>query len=62
MREQHLPLATAQTGIDLGLFDFLSQNSEKAFTVTELAEQTHADPVLLSAWLAILIHHGDSDR
>lgn len=47
----HLPLATAQTGIDLGLFSFLARNSERAFTVAELAKETGAERVLLGRLL-----------
>lgn len=43
----HLPLATAQTGIDIGIFDFLSANPESAFTIDELSTQTGTEPALL---------------
>lgn len=43
----HLPLALAQTGIDLKLFDSVSQQPDKAWTLGELAETTSSDPVLL---------------
>ncbi|KAK5162999.1 uncharacterized protein LTR77_011054 [Saxophila tyrrhenica] len=47
----HLPLATAQTGIDLGLFDILSKHSGDAFSIDDLAAKTGAEPELLSRLL-----------
>lgn len=47
----HLPLATAQTGIDLNLFNFMSDNAGKEYTVDDLAMSTGADAALLSRLL-----------
>ncbi|KAK3706934.1 hypothetical protein LTR37_012433 [Vermiconidia calcicola] len=44
----HLPLATAQTGMDLNLFKFLDENKDSAFSQKELADITGAEPALLS--------------
>jgi len=41
----HVPLALAQTGIDLKLFETISQ--DKAWTLDHLALATNCDPVLL---------------
>lgn len=43
----HVPLALAQTGIDIQLFQIVSKQPEKAWTLEELAEATHSDSVLL---------------
>lgn len=37
----------AQTGIDLHLFNMMSEEKDKEFTLDELAEKTEADPILL---------------
>lgn len=43
----HVPLALAQTGIDIKLFETVSQQPEKAWTLDELATSSNSDPVLL---------------
>jgi hypothetical protein len=43
----HVPLALAQTGTDLQLFELVSKQSDKAWTLEELADTTKSDPVLL---------------
>lgn len=43
----HVPLALAQTGIDLQLFEKVSEQPDKQWTLTELAGATRSDPVLL---------------
>lgn len=43
----HVPLALAQTGIDLHLFETVSEQPEKKWRLDELAKVTTADPVLL---------------
>lgn len=43
----HVPLALAQTGIDLQLFEIVSKQPEKHWTLAELAGATRTDPVLL---------------
>ena len=55
---QHLPLATAQTGIDLNLFKFLAENPESEFATGELAQITGADPILLCKSQADLLGMG----
>lgn len=47
----HVPLALAQTGIDLSLFEAVSQQPDKAWTVEELAKTTNSDPVLLCEFI-----------
>ena len=46
-QEQHLPLACAQTGVDLKLFTFLSESPDQSYSATELASELGGDPVLL---------------
>lgn len=43
----HVPLALAQTGIDLQLFETVSQQPDKQWTLEELAGACRSDPVLL---------------
>lgn len=43
----HVPLALAQTGIDLKLFETVSQQPDKVWTLEELAKSTNSDPTLL---------------
>lgn len=43
----HLPLATAQTGLDLNLFKFLAENSNTSFSARELSNITSTDLALL---------------
>lgn len=50
---QHLPLACAQTGIDLKLFNFLSESKNESHTTEELADQLGADPGLLSKYCSL---------
>ena len=45
--QQHLPLACAQTGVDLNLFAFLNEHVEQSYSVEQLAEELGADPALL---------------
>lgn len=51
----HVPLALAQTGIDVRLFETVSQQPDKAWTVEDLATATRSD-------LALLCKSTDSDR
>ena len=43
----HVPLALAQTGIDLQLFEKVSVQPDKQWTLSELAGACRADPILL---------------
>ncbi|KAK3049766.1 hypothetical protein LTR09_008942 [Extremus antarcticus] len=53
----HLPLATAQTGIDLRLFDILCESANDAFTVDQLAAKTNSEPALLARLLGFYAAH-----
>jgi demethylsterigmatocystin 6-O-methyltransferase len=46
MMKQYIQLAALRIGIDLNLFSFLPEN-RTPLTVSELAQKTGADPVLL---------------
>ena len=50
-------MATAQTGIDLGLFHFFSDHPDSAFTLDQLAAQTGAEPALLRRLLGFYAAH-----
>jgi len=52
----HVPLALAQTGIDLKLFETISQ--DKAWTLDHLALATNCDPVLLFRIARCLASYG----
>ncbi|KXS99229.1 hypothetical protein AC578_6893 [Pseudocercospora eumusae] len=54
----HLPLAMAQTGIDLHLFQALTAKQDKDWTVRELALETGADETLLYRILRCLTSYG----
>lgn len=45
--QQHVPLAMAQTGNDLGLFKILCAQPDKEWSIDDLANNTSSDPVLL---------------
>ena len=45
--QQHLPLACAQTGVDLNLFAFLNEHVDHSYSVEQLAEELGADSALL---------------
>ena len=51
----HLPLATAQTGMDLKLFKFLAENANTSFSTRELSNITACDTVLLRKFDTISI-------
>src|ERR1700761_315397 len=49
----HLPLATAQTGMDLNLFKFLAENANTSFSTKELANITACESTLLRKSMGI---------
>ncbi|KAK5165056.1 uncharacterized protein LTR77_009153 [Saxophila tyrrhenica] len=54
----HLPLATAQTGMDLNLFRFLADHSNTSFSTRELANITGCEHYLLLRLLRFYASHG----
>jgi len=50
--QQHLPLACAQTGVDLNLFAFLNAHADRFYSVEQLAQELGADAALLGIPLA----------
>ncbi|KAF7198434.1 Amidase [Pseudocercospora fuligena] len=54
----HLPLAMAQTGIDLHLFEAIAAKQDKNWTIGELASETGADQTLLYRIVRCLSSYG----
>ncbi|KAK4499671.1 hypothetical protein PRZ48_010189 [Zasmidium cellare] len=54
----HVPLAMAQTGIDLNLFNILAEQQDREWTLEQLAEKTKAEPALLYRVLRCLNAYG----